>query len=178
MNPKPLLIAECHFDTLLIEIVMRWKPKDFDHVSGTELFTAMEKRNKGNRGITVGFFDKNKKMRESVYISLFTVEHVQNGIQWLKHPDIPDQHILYLFDGAEEWFLEAARQAQVSPISYEISEKLEKFKHRTKKLTIRHDNKMYQFIKAVVRENPPQIQTLREYITVIFGEQIHSPSTE
>ncbi|MBK9249389.1 MAG: hypothetical protein IPM69_15060 [Ignavibacteria bacterium] len=174
MKPKPLFIAECHFDTLLIEIIMKWKPKDFDHVNGTELFTAMYKRNKGNRGITVGIFDKNKKMRESVYISQFKVEDVNNGIQWLKHPDIHDQHILYLFDGAEEWFLEAARQTQISPISYEIPEKLDKFKRRTKKLTIRQDNKMYQFIKAVVRENPPQVQTLRNYILAIFGEQLNS----
>jgi len=178
MNPKPLLIAECHFDTLIIEIITWWKRKDFDHESGSKLFNAMKQRYDDNKGVTVGFFDKNKKLKENIDIQKFKVAQEMQGIQWLKNPEIPDQHIFYLKDGAEQWLLDAARDAEILPVSYNIPEKLDEFTYRTKKPTIREDNDMYRFIKAVVRKNPPQIQTLRKYITDVFGEQYQFNSFE
>lgn len=179
---RPILIAECFFDTLIIEILtgeFRWKlDREFWHEAGTKVLVTMEKRANNDKGLTVGFFDKNKKIQEHKHVRNFKVDQEIEGIQWLKASAFPDQHILYLKDGAEEWFLETAKSAFVSPLTYSIPEKPKDFKERTKILSIRGDIDMYRFIKAVIKENPPQIQTLREYISAIFGEQIHSLSTE
>lgn len=169
MNHKPLLIAECYFDTLIVEIVMRWQRKDFDHVKGTQLFNAMKQRNDSKQGITIGFFDKNKKLNEHEFMRKFKTDHENHGIQWLKNMEVPNQHVLYLKEGAEEWFLEASVSASVSPSSFNISDKITEFKKRTKNLSVRNDNDMYKFVKAVIRNNPPQIQTLREYIVEAFN---------
>ena len=86
--------------------------------------------------------------------------------------EVPNQHVFYLKDGAEEWFLEASVSASVFPSSFNISDKITEFKKRTKNLSVRNDNDMYKFVKAVIRNNPPQIQTLRKYVSSVFGDQI------
>lgn len=170
-----ILIAECYFDTLIIEILtgnFGWtKGRDYWHVEGTKVFTSMKERANNDKGITVGFFDKNKKLYENKYINSFENEREENGIQWLKNPNKANQHIFYLKDGAEEWFLETTKSAALSPLTYNISENIIEFKKKTKKLAIEKDNELYQLVKAVIGKNPPQIKTLQEYIFAVFGEQ-------
>ncbi len=172
---RPILFAECFFDTFIIKTLTerrRWRQTEhFWHVKGTQLFNSM--RNRANNEITVGFLDKNKKLHDNDYMKNFTKSEEQYGVQWHKHITLSNQHILYIDRGVEEWFLEAA--GTVSLVHNGIPT-LNDFKKKTKTITI--DEATKKFVKNVIKANPSQILALSQYIDTIFGEQIHSLSTE
>lgn len=174
ISPKPILYPECFFDTLIIEILtdsFEWKHNsEFQHVNGTEVFVVMEKR--GDLEITVGFFDKNKKgLKTNKFMSDFSLSEEKDGVQWLKHSTLPNQHVFYIKEGIEKWILDTAKSLSISPLIYSIPEELDTFKNRTKRLKISEDIEMSNFIKAIITANPPQIITLREFIVAVFGKQ-------
>ncbi|MFQ3609278.1 MAG: hypothetical protein SNJ55_11670 [Chloroherpetonaceae bacterium] len=114
--------------------------------------------------------DKLTVKTKSPFLQSF-VEREGYSLPYLQCKSHPENKIHFLIvlrpKALEQWSIDAAAQAKIRLADYNLPSNSKELGRRFKTNLVEHDEAVWRFFKALVRANPPHIQTLRKWVEEI-----------
>jgi hypothetical protein len=166
------VFPECDADTLLVELILQRGTPMHSH-GITKVANAIVKYDHAAHFI-IGLIDTDKfKNDENIpNIKKFS-EEVDNRIETegLLIKKIPgtNKHVIRIHPDFEPWLWNIASECDLNPADAEYGfDTYETFRNASKRYGIRNDQRFKKFVNAIVMQNPPAIQTLRNWLEKVF----------
>jgi hypothetical protein len=161
------IYPECNADTLLVELILqRGKPAHYAGIS--KVAAALEKSR--DDIFVIGLVDTDKFKNNPPLIDKFTEivdDRIENeNIIVLKIPNT-NKHIIRINPAFEKWAWNTAQDCGIMPATYGF-DTIDKLIAIAKPYGVFEDSNFKKFVNAIIQANPPQVQTLRNWLSKVF----------
>ena len=163
------IYPECYSDTLLVELILqRGKP---GHRKGISKVAKDLIKFDRDDLFVVGLADTDKFKRDNENPNLQHFEIIENrlieeGLLILKKPGT-EKHLIRIDPEFEPWIWERASECEINPGDFGFSNLADLYAG-SKSNEVDENQNMKQFIKNVIKKNPPAIKTLREWLVRVL----------
>jgi hypothetical protein len=167
------ILPECYIDTQVASILTQAKLNHQMGCSQVANKLSAEFRN----AVALGIIDEDKnKGSVHPYLKEFNIQLSVENLLLKKH-NTREHYLIVICPEIENWLLNDAQSSNINLTDYELPIDLKSFKGITKTQNINTDQKLYRFIKALIRKEAPSITTLKKWLELFNANQLNKLTT-
>lgn len=166
INAKDIL-TECYVDTAIVSVLLQLSNiyVNARHCHGcNNVAGGMQS---ADNTFALGIID-NDKRQHSYFKKEFETICKSEHLELLKH-NLSQHYLIKVTPAMDQFILDATADCTISPVSFDLPDKLDDFKKLTKSATVQDNKNMARLFKAIKEQN--EIKILRGCLSYLYSNK-------